>query len=275
MKFLNTIAGSALALSLLTACGGGGGGSSVTSYSGSTAQATLSSSNSSAFTKASADATSNELAGGSIPGALKTSNKLMMVQSKTVNSLLQEPVPGVCDSGSVDVSGGQTSGTIRYNNCTVSDINFTVTVSGTATYTTANNFNDFTIQYTNFTVTIADFNSTHTETIENMTISCTSGGMSCSITSDFTGSDGKVYRIADFNVTGTYPNYIISGRLYHPDHGYVDVSGSVSYSTCGAVERPTSGSITFTGANGTATITFVDCNSFSIDVNSSVTTGSW
>lgn len=272
MKSLNYIFGGALALSLLSACGGGGGGTSVTTYNGSTSQATLSSSNASTYTKATADATENEIQSEDIPGVLKSSNKMMVVQGKTVNMLMQETVPGICDTGSVDVSGSETSGTIRYSNCTVTNGFDTISVSGTATYTTSNNFTNFSITYTNFTVT---FNGSVTETIENMTIACTNSGSSCTISSDFTGSDGRVYRIADFTVTGIYPNYTISGRIYHPDHGYVDIAGSVTYSTCGDTERPTSGSISFTGANGTAIITFVDCNSFSIDVNSSVTTGTW
>lgn len=274
MNQLKHLFACALTLSLLTACGGSGGGSNVTTYSGSTSQATINSTNTPTFTKASADATANDLNSSNIPGAFKSSNKMMAVQSKTSSMLQQATVSGICDTGSVDVSGNQSGGSIQYSNCSITDITGTIIVNGTATYSSSNNFVDFSLTYTNFAITYTTVNGTVSDTIENMSISCTNNGMSCTISSDFTGSDGKIYRVANFEVTGSNP-YMITGRIYHPNHGYVEISGTVTTSTCGNIDRPTSGSMTITGANGTASITFNDCNSFSVDINSSVTTANW
>lgn len=275
MQYLKLLLASSMTILLLAACGGdsgggaGGGGPGYTSYSGNTSEASLDSSKSAAYTKATATAMEKEQNSDSIP-RLKSSvsNKMLAVQSKTTDIIrMHELVPNVCSSGTVDVTGGETSGTITYSNCVVGTGIDTVTVNGRVTYTFTND-TDSTISYTNFTIS---FDGT-TETIENMTISCSGGA--CTISSDFTGTDGVVYRAADFSITGMNP-YDISVRIYHSSYGYVDITGNVTLGTCGLVERPISGSITITGSNVTAVITYTGCDSFSININGTVTTGTW
>jgi hypothetical protein len=283
MKYFNHLIAGTLALAFLSACGGGDSdGPHITTYTGNTSQATLSTDNASVFTKTTPEATSQKLASSEIPFASafagKTSSKLMDMLGKSGGSIQLAPVDGICTTGSVDANGNQTSATMTFRNCTIDsfvELNTTVTLNGTITMNAPNYPVSYSISITNFSVTFTDFNTTHTESIENMTVSCNNS--SCTITSDFTGSDGRVYRIANYTVTGVYPNYTISGRIYHPTHGYVEISGNVTYGTCDTVERPTSGSMTITGSNGTATITLNDndCHSFSIDINGTVTTSNW
>lgn len=278
MKYFNLLIAGTFALAFLSACSSGDSDSPrITTYSGSTSQATLTTDNASAFSKTTPEATSQKLASNEIPFANafagKTSSKLMDTLGKSGGSVQQAPVDGVCTSGSVDATGNEANATVTFRNCIIVELDATVTLNGTITMNMTNYPDSFTMRMTNFTVTLTDFNTTHTESIENMTVSCNNSN--CTVTSDFTGSDGLVYRIADYNVAGVYPNYTISGRIYHPAHGYVDLSGTVTLDTCNGVERPKTGNITMTGANGNAIITFIDCDSFSINFNGTTTPASW
>ena len=273
MQYLKLLLGSSMTILLLTACSAIDDGPNYTTYSGNTSQASIDASKASTFTKATSDATLQGIDSENItlPFAAKSSRKLMAAQKTATIMQMQAPVQGFCNTGSVDVSGNEASATITYANCTLTDITDTITINGTATYTSSNAGANFSVTFRNFTI---KFNDEPTETIENMTLACTNSGTTCTVTSDFTGFDGKVYRVSNFSVSGVTP-YAITGRIYHPTHGYVDIVGSVTYGTCGMVERPVTGSIAFTGSNGTAAITFIDCNSFSININGTITTGTW
>ena len=267
MQYLKHILTSAVALLVLSACGGGDSGPKVTTYAGNTAQATINDTKAATYTKATADAMLNKLESGNIPGVIKPSNKMLTAQKQTTSLILQEPVAGICNTGSVDISGSQTDGTIQYMNCVIISTD-TITLNGTATYTFTD-INNLSINYRNFSIR---FNDEAAEVLENMTVTITDGTVT--ISSDFTGSDGLIYRIAEFEVLGSNP-YTITGRIYHPTNGYVDISGTVITSTCGLVERATDGSLTITASNGYAAITFIDCDTFSVDINGTVTTANW
>ena len=91
------------------------------------------------------------------------------------------------------------------------------------------------------------------------------------VSMDFVGIDGKTYRIEDFVVQDTFQGVnIISGRFYHPDHGYVDIysTDSIVTAMCDTVMRPTSGKVIVTGANGTdASVTYQGCADYTVCTN--------
>lgn len=164
-------------------------------------------------------------------------------------------------------NNGMLNGTITYNNLCYNDT-FTgvITVNGSITFTETST--TITIRYINFTITGAGLSET-----VNMTVSCdtdpmTSFFINCSISADFTGSDGKVYRIADMSVSGfgTGP-YYISATFYHPDYGYVILStiGGLYYECSNGY--PSAGTISIAGSGtSSASITFTSCDGY---------TGTW
>ncbi|OGW34284.1 MAG: hypothetical protein A2X58_01240 [Nitrospirae bacterium GWC2_56_14] len=69
-------------------------------------------------------------------------------------------------------------------------------------------------------------------------------------------SSGKAYWLNDYTVTSTYGSYsvteTISGRYYDPDYGYVDFASETPLVTNYSQEWPASGTISFSGGNGTS-----------------------
>lgn len=92
--------------------------------------------------------------------------------------------------------------------------------------------------------------------------------------------EGKIYQILDYRVTVNAISHAltVSGRFFHPDHGYVDVStapGGLVAALCpDGVYRPSSGWIQVMGALGAyAKLVPVDCASFQICYNLQDATG--
>lgn len=105
------------------------------------------------------------------------------------------------------------------------------------------------------------------------------------LTATFQTPDGKVYRIVDYTVNANITTHTvtISGRFYHPDHGYVDVTtpGPITYEYCGNIGSylPTTGSLRVTGEGGHyAEFHGVDCFTYEVCLDgppATCTTYSW
>lgn len=226
----------------LTACGGGGGGGGGgTTYSGVTSAAVITEDNKDEAAQASiegasaaADSDGLESAPGFGVAALVTDNSasaetINRVRAIVLKSLDQVSVggdvasgagisvPGEC-GGSFTISASGDTTTITYNNYCVDDTDGNTTISGKAIVKTVGE--DWTqITYRNMVVT---YPGGERERIPDMTITCDAG--TCSVSSDFVGSDGEVYRIENASVTEVDGLYDIEVRVYDANLGYIDIT---------------------------------------------------
>jgi len=284
---------------VISACGGSDSSSSAPAelqYSGLTSAATISSSNaeelSTKAAEASEEAAAQDAANDSNPFAISISkpdsnvDQLVINIARQIDSQLQayeQLSTGITVSASTlgsSFCGGSVSvpdswqnssalnGTITLNNLCVDDPYLgTVTINGSVTFTETST--QITMSYNNFSIN----NGSTTQTI-NMTITCDSSLITCTITSNYMGADGKTYRVADLAITGSNTGpYTISATFYHPDYGYTSLSGSGIYLNC-SDNSPSAGTITISGANSSsASITFAGCNSYSGSWDDGISSG--
>lgn len=301
--FFSTLAVSAI----LTGCGGGGG-SGVTgpTYTGVTTPAAITSSNAETLSTKSVNATQEAIvqnaANDANPFAIsitqvddrihqRITEISRMIASSTTSSFnlpLAATVSyldlnfeigydlfcGGYVSGPNDFgSSGFLNGTLTFNNLCINDSYFgSITMNGSIIF--RETATTFSMQYVNVTISYAGESIT-----VNMTFSCGTSG--CSISTDFVGTDGSIYRIADLDIWGfgTGP-FDIDATFYHPDHGSVIISGTGIEYNCINSSYPSTGSITITGAGGSyATISFDSCIGYSGSWFDGITTdnfnGSW
>jgi len=269
--------------SLLTACSsGGGGGTSATSYDGTTDPATITDANAKSLSVSSTEAakqansanTFSSFKSTSAINSFKTGSTDFDLDSlirKTTDIAVNQAVDvsaNVCSSGSISLDGvdqntninNSLNVTIRYNNCTLIDIAPTTSVNGTARFQGFLNGN-FTIVYSSFTINQGGVSDTI-----NMTISCSSG--SCTASTDFTGSDARTYRVQNFEIYGSSSfGYYVSGRVYDPDNGYIDISTTTGITFNCPNGVPGTGIITLTDHSAnTATIHFDSCTQYTVSV---------
>ncbi len=115
----------------------------------------------------------------------------------------------------------------------------------------------FSIAFTNFSVTIDGTAETFSGSF-----TCDLSLFQCTIATDFTGSDGNVYRLADVDIDGdSFFGYTIDATFYHYELGQVTIATTspVNYGGCGIY--PSSGVITVSSSDGSSiTITFSGCS---------------
>ena len=71
------------------------------------------------------------------------------------------------------------------------------------------------------------------------------------MTADFRDVDGKIYRVENYQeVYNSTTGVNISGRFYHPDYGYVDLSTSTPFNMGSCSPHPETGVLTLTGTSG-------------------------
>lgn len=239
-----------LTAGLLSACGGAAGDATPNgiNYSGLTTQAVLTSDNDDAYGTAMLEGGSangeikNQIPFFSITGnaateSSKTHIALMEVLAAEIRANIEQRssqdtsahatalgaiLNGDC-GGSVDGSGSESGGTITFNNYCQGDDTFSMTLNGVITYSISGTYdnNDFEIKvnYDRVTATINDGTETVTHTFSGtITMTFTDGIFKVTFTSYF-DREGKVFMVEDLVVSGGS----ISGRLYHPDYGYVDI----------------------------------------------------
>jgi hypothetical protein len=287
-------------LLLLQGCGGGGGdgtndstSSGDTTFTGSTAEATIEASNVKELATGSASGskqavTSEALSGVAMRSQPTPTSKLGEVAPRIAQWIGQLRSPNaaktanvtneICDAGGsaiADTNDAETQGTITFTNCAMSDSEGgTLVMNGTVTFS-ANTSADSSSMVFNVTVTyIGESQSV------NMTLACSnisSASVSCSMTSDFTGIDGRVYRIEDLSVSGDeVSGFYVGMTLYDPDYGSVAVTTSqpLTYDCTDPV--PGSGMLTLSGANdSSATVSFGNCSSYTVTVDGVGTTYDW
>lgn len=294
---------------LITGCGGGGGGGGTSSitYSGATTEAAVDETNARELSTTAVDGTTSgdslALRAESGDGAGQPSRLRIAGLAKTLAqaALSAEPtggganVPaGASQSGSGTLNGGcggsvsysltyddvtgSFSGTFTFNNyddCYGEVINGSTSLSGTLNLSTLE-LEDFTYSFNSLSVT----SGAETETVSGTIVITMTGAFSYQVTFNIVYRDGAgdTYKLEDYVVSfdeSSSPTVItVSGRVFHPDYGYVTVTTTTPVQIYTFNDYPHAGVIVLTGATGTgglpttATVTFTGTNSYTIDVDS-------
>ena len=274
-RFLLTL----IAAFALTACGGGGGGPGT---------AEITDANSKDVAVAGAEATKAATDSDEVPLAFKTGSTgyptnaldvLDLGKQIAANLNAIEDYSDLCDvSGTLtinvpdNVTASSYTATATYNNCTVSGYGgYNATINGTITV--SGNNSTFSIS--------ANLSITADGETESFTYSatCTSSGSSsldsCTYSSSFTGDDGRSYSMSGITVSGDDTSgYTVSGRVTDPDHGVVTIATTTPVRFNCSNGNPSEGVITVTG-NATVTVTFIDCDTFSVTFDGVTTPYNW
>ncbi len=302
------LAGMALALA---GCGGGGsGGSSAVSYTGLTTAAVVDDSASAdTVSVAVLSGAANAGIGNAAIGVGTDNTSTSQVgngDAKLFGDLAKIAADYVAGGSRAHPTVAGATGTQTYSNPCGGTITVTVTsdgnpVTGSVTF---NNYNSGTYSssscisagdYTfNGTVgTTFNFSDTSHVSLLSATLTFSafsvtaSGGtevLNGSYTLDYVANtlnmslvyqlpDDKVYRMDNYEVTTDYAGNVItiSGRLYHPDYGYVDIATptAFSYDLACSYGEPNSGVMTLTGIDGSGgayTVGFAatGCNAYTV-----------
>ncbi len=275
----------------LSGCGGGGGGDSSISYTGSKNPAVITTSNAKLLAEGAIDGSESGVILGrnsenqdlqSSPQILNLSillsdsvnqissnSPLSTLAAKTVNS------SGSTDCYSynldVDTVTGAFSGTFTYSRCTEggTSISGVMTVSGTI-----NTSNPDIRQITFSTNSLTVSSNSESFTMAG-TINMSENGSSFSMTMDVllqNNSSNSVVWLENISITATdntsYVEFSISGRFYHPDHGYVEVVTTQPIRINSSDLNPYYGLITVNGAGGSSSrLTVISNTQYTLDID--------
>ncbi|MES9993795.1 MAG: hypothetical protein ABW098_17735 [Candidatus Thiodiazotropha sp.] len=159
-----------------------------------------------------------------------------------------------------------------FDNCAQNEGIYAHVITGTVRHTYSKTSSAFTDVYS---VSVS-YSDGSTKEI-NKTISCESV-FNCSAISEFLGYDGRQYQETDVAVTEvTASTYSVSGRVYDPTHGYIDVTTEIPFTLNCPNDRPGAGRLSFAGANQTSgSIEFISCDEYVVTTSSgTATTYSW
>ena len=268
--------------------GGGDTGTTLPIYSGSTTPAAITSTNAEEMSRRSTEGV-NELVditttGEGIPLAVNISSNNNAALVLKVEDIAREILNGLstlnlpaglvitweelnAESGTNEFCGGSVTVpddfdpdgllnlTMTFNNLCFDDGITALVMNGTITFTET--ASTITVSFTNFSVNIDGT----TETI-TATITCDISGLTCTISTDFIGSDGNVYRITNATVTGdAFSGYDVNATFYHYELGVVTITTTVpiTYGGCGIF--PDYGMIDISSSDGSfVTATFnINC----------------
>ena len=299
-KSFNLLIGLLSTSILVAGCGGGGssdettGGTSASVPATSTApKATITADNYKDLAIASTEAVkhASDSATPASPKTLATSQlkNLTIMQNQAIttdNTSLTNAQCTVSGSASVTLNDSPpVTITTTYSNCT----NEQVRIDGSTTIVQQSS-TEYTISYNNFTIESLLTGGT---TIANGTSSCTednfddicvhSSDYSVDISlPDFEGELGNRTYTFDGSLTAienSDGSYNVDATVVDPTHGAVDLdANNVSFGSCFTSPggQPDSGVIDIVGDGSvTAVVTFIDCQTFSVDFNGAIDTISW
>jgi len=292
----------------LTACGGGGGGSSAggISYTGSTAQAVVTTTNARPISQDPVTSSSTGSSTGNVLGVVTESNATLSgaaAHRRAFSSVISHalvdasrqikvtpdtflpgvtktaPIPVTCDSGSGSgsVSGddvtGVVSGFMTMNQCLSSGS----TLSGSITFSGKYDFSSDTISQLKM-----NFNNLSiSDNIDNYTLSGEIDFDSISLSSNSINmlmnillKDNKtneVTKLENFRVNETdlitETKEILTGRLYDPTYGYGEVRTTMPLLTRNMDDWPYSGQFTFTGNHSALRATAISNTQYTLEVD--------
>jgi hypothetical protein len=285
-------------LLLLQGCGGGGGGgtspvNNIPAYAGLTTEATIDTANSRDLTTAAASGSLQAVIADGASTVLSRSTPSLEAKLLEVSPLISKwlaqtggayaarttNVSELCDAGGTaiaDTNDAETIGTITFTNCGISDgTGSAIVLNGTVDFTYVTSTDSISMVY-HVTVSYAG----ESQAI-NMTVACVdfmTSSPTCTVSSDFTGLDSRVYRITDISVSGNASSgFYINATIYDPDSGRFDMTTSVPILfDCPTAGIPSTGVIGISGSGGTsASISFDDCSSFTVTINGVPETYNW
>lgn len=288
----------------LAACSGGGGegGEAGVAYTGATTQATVSDANAVALTTT---AYQGGNSGGSfaligvvtdpaagVGGAAARATTVSHVLEDAVRAARFSPraspqvAVGATQSASGELDPGNCGGTASFSG-TADDqtgdfratftfsswCNDGVTVSGRVTASGHIDVNAEELMDLEFSFSVLTV-SDGTDTFRGSGTITVSFGASESLIIDmaFASGDGTTYRASNLAITATPTtggeSFTVAGRVYHPVHGYVDVSTPVALVVETGQAFPSSGELVATGSNDSkARLTALSPTEFQIDVD--------
>lgn len=288
---------------ILAACsGGGGGGEEGVVYTGATTQAAVTGSNGVALTTTAYQGGNSggsfalvgvasepvEGVGGTVTRATSVSRVLTdaVRSARFASHASSQMAVGVVESVSGSLDPGNCGGTASFSgtaNDQTGEIRATFTFSGwcndgvtVAGRVTAEGQVDvvaeelIALEFSFVVLTVSD----GTDTFRGSGSITVDFGASESmiIDMDFAAGDGTTYRVSDLQMAVTPSasgeSLTITGRVYHPVHGYVDVTTPVAFDVQTGDAFPSAGELVATGANDSkARLTALSPTEFQIDVD--------
>lgn len=284
-----------ISVGLLTACGGGGGSSNDSSdtsirFNGVTTQAQISQSNASDFAedsvnKSTASASSTTALGGigsSAQSPLSSQTTSTLLQKITATTSMSKADTQACSGGGTitfdidaNESTGDFSGDAQLNNCIENDqtSNGSLSFSGSIDVNLLELDAPLRFSFNNLNTSTAD----GTDITINGTLQCdfTNISVEFSCIENFDLQDnisGEIFRAENIEVAistaGFDDSVNISGRFFHPDHGYVDIVTDTSLTIANGDIWPSSGVIRLLGSNNSiARITAIDNTQYMLEVD--------
>lgn len=278
---------------MIAACGGGDGSSGPT-YNGVRTQAILTQQNDKDFAETSfgdsgvgnafASAESNQSGGSSLQNMVQNFRNITNnIEPANLNSdlsltaeAINETTNGTCGgtqviSGDANQTTGVFSGSIVFNNYCDADgtVNGSVTFNGSIAP-------DGSVSSMSMHFNSLSFVSQGGSMVMNGTATVSSSGSTDTIvmTMDFQDSTNQIYRIENLSIQSTmvfaspssYESVIFSGRVYHPEHGYVTLETLSPVITDVGATSPRSGTVVMHGANSKSTFTVFDTNNYTLTV---------
>lgn len=274
----------ALGAALIAGCGGGGGSSSSSSssvsYTGVTTEAVVTSDNAAPLTAAAHDQTAangitNAALGNSITqentaGGLPISKVALLLAgmrdqfqtgpATALGASMNYTASGDC-GGTATVTGTDNgtsginydlSGNGTYQNFCMNTEEGNVVVDGSMSVAKFGPVDDYVFELNTTYLSISFGGQTVTYSMEYKLTVSGSYVTAYFPTANYRAPDGKVYRLEAYRVdlTDDMTTVSISGKIYHPDYGYVTVStpNALHYASCSGVYLPTSGVLRVTGA---------------------------
>ena len=263
-----------LILSLIS-CGGSSSSSDDGGSTGVTGPATITTENQEDLARAASLAAAEVKSGNDAPTAFGAAMSVSAEMSQTNEWVLQSlellNTPTGADASQICTGGGTASvesassaTVVTYNNCNLGG----VTATGTATIVSSSSGDTFTITYNNFRMVIDG-----EETVLNATVTCVN--LNCTISSEFTDSSGKSYRVDNSSIAGNDSSgYSISATVYDSEYGDIEFTATAIKFDC-SNGFPSSGSISIDDGTTTALVTFDSCSSYTITIDGVAESFTW
>ena len=273
MKFLATLF-SACSLLALTACGGGGSNTATLSADNVVDLAVAGTG------AAKSSATSDQVftfKSGQTGSTFDSTEFSKMVAQNLYAT--QDLSAALCSTGSyiINIPDNATSAsftaTATFTNCVISDPYSTVTINGSINI--SGNSSSLSIS-ANLSVS-ENGGAPESFTFSGSCSYNSSTGQlgACSYSTTFTGIDGRNYTFTNMSISGNdISGYTVSGTVTDPDHGSISITTPQPVTFNCSNGNPDNGQIVITG-DGSATVDFIDCNSFAITFDGSTTTYNW
>ena len=186
------------------------------------------------------------------------------------------PAPVNCNPGSATEIVSPDGTSVNFVSCDYEGLGLII-LDGlvTASSSVAGDITTVKLEYVGFIISIAG-----EDTILNFEASCDtnniSGATSCTFP-DVVGFDGRVYDFSDVTVSGDgFSGYTVTASIVDPDHGSFTIATTAPILFTCPNGQPISGALQFAdGADVLVTVTFNDCDSYTVSYSGAIEVYSW